>query len=199
MKNKKDRAGKSVKRGGDVTSQTFRRGATLVGAQHKNRSIELERIAERKKNRRKKVVVFGIFGIFLLLVGIFFANLISNGLAEQKKVEENLNIAKKEPSVAILDENSGTTVSERVKDFVLKLESDFKDVGQELDHVVLPFRMTREVDIYLKGRSEYYKLSVDRDSAVQAEDVSRMLNYVDKNSIKAVYVDVRVEGKAYYK
>ena len=104
-----------------------------------------------------------------------------------------------EPTVAILDENAGENVSQRVKEFVARLEDDAKEYDLEIERVVLPYQMVREVDVYVKGRSEYYKMSLDRSSSVQAEDMSRMIRYLTEKEITPEYVDLRVEGKAYYK
>ena len=42
-------------------------------------------------------------------------------------------------------------------------------------------------------------MTMDRSSAVQAEDMARMIRYLDGKKIRATYVDLRVEGKAYFK
>ena len=68
-----------------------------------------------------------------------------------------------------------------------------------IEHVVLPRQKAREIDIYMEGRVEYYKMSLDRSSAVQAEDMHRMTLYLDQKELHPGYVDLRVEGKAYFK
>ncbi len=62
-----------------------------------------------------------------------------------------------------------------------------------------PYQKVREIDVYIKDHTEYYKMSLDRSSAVQAEDMSRMVLYLGQKEIVPTYVDLRVEGKAYYK
>ena len=90
-------------------------------------------------------------------------------------------------------------MSDRVKEFVVRLENDMKSEGMTIDRIVLPYQKARQIDVYVVGRKEYYKLSIDRDSAVQAEDLGRMSRYLDNKSISCEYVDLRVEGKAFYK
>jgi hypothetical protein len=102
------------------------------------------------------------------------------------------------PTVEIVVEGGGE-VSERVSELVAKLERDFADLGFGVLRVVLPLGMSREVDIYLVDRVEYYKMSIDRGSAVQAEDAERMMRYLDERGLVVGYVDLRVEGRAYYK
>ena len=42
-------------------------------------------------------------------------------------------------------------------------------------------------------------MTIDRGSAVQAEDMSHMVNYLVEHEINCEYVDLRVKGRAYYK
>ena len=46
---------------------------------------------------------------------------------------------------------------------------------------------------------EDFKMNIDREPAVSAEDAKRMVNYVTERNIKPEYIDVRVKGKGYYK
>ena len=55
------------------------------------------------------------------------------------------------------------------------------------------------MDIYLEGRDEYYKCNLDRGTAETVEDIVRMIGYLKKQGVMAGYVDVRLEGRAYYK
>lgn len=65
--------------------------------------------------------------------------------------------------------------------------------------VTLPTGMSRELYVDLEGRTEYYKVNLDRETAVTAEDIDRMVRYLEKNGVTPEYVDVRIEEKAYYK
>jgi hypothetical protein len=42
-------------------------------------------------------------------------------------------------------------------------------------------------------------MNLDRGVAVQVEDAVRMKKYLDQNNLQAEYVDIRVEGRAFYK
>jgi hypothetical protein len=107
--------------------------------------------------------------------------------------------ATREPRVEIVNEVAGTEVSARVKLLVVRLEDEAAERGLQLVRVVLPRDRQRQVDVYLEGRAEYYKVSVDRSAAVTMEDVARVVKYLDGEGLKPGYVDVRVAGKAYYK
>ncbi len=179
-------------------NENYRIGRTIAGdAFFDERKAKLERLKQRKKTKRKNVgVVVGIL-LLVILVGLVIGHYITELIAENET--KNVVIQEPEPMVAIADENSGTDISARVKEFVSRLEKDAKIEGYEVDRVVLPLNKVREIHVYIKKRNEYYKMTIDRGSAVQAEDMGRMIRYLDKKKIKAEYVDLRVEGKAYYK
>ena len=179
-------------------NENYRIGRTIAGdAFFDERKAKLERLKQRTKTKRKNVgVVAGIL-LLVILVGLVISHYITELIAENET--KNVVIQEPEPMVAIADENSGTDISARVKEFVSRLEKDAKIEGYEVDRVVLPLNKVREIHVYIKKRNEYYKMTIDRGSAVQAEDMGRMIRYLDKKKIKAEYVDLRVEGKAYYK
>ena len=175
----------------------FRLGRTIVGDSRKSRELKLRQQAERKKRNRRKIIFVSASVLIVGLVGFWVTVGVISMINEWQGQKVTMKVW--DPSVQILDENHGTEPSARVKEFVAKLENDMKDYGLVVDHVVLPFQKAREVDVYLNGRTEYYKMSIDRGSAVQAEDAWRMARYLDEKGIVCAYVDLRVEGKAYYK
>ena len=113
---------------------------------------------------------------------------------------EKEKIASIAPTVNIINENGqNDEISNRVKTFVARVEEGFSDNDLRVDHAVLPSGRIREVDVFLKGRGERYKMNLDRGVAVQVEDAVRMKKYLDQNNLQAEYVDIRVEGRAFYK
>ena len=179
-------------------NENYRIGRTIAGdAFSDERKAKLERLKQRKKTKFKNVsVVVGVV-VLIALIGIVVGHYISELLAENKA--KQTIVKEPEPTVVISDDNPGTEISARVKEFVARLEKDAKIEGLEVDRVVLPLNKVREIHVYMKGRNEYFKMTIDRGSAEQAEDMARMTRYLDKKKIKAEYVDLRVEGKAYYK
>ncbi len=179
------------------SSEAWRVGKTIAGTSNPARQRNLEHIALRKKRQRRNAII--VILILLALGGLslciarYLNDLHEERLAQMKQANPM------EPTVPIVDENAGQNVSQRAKVFVARLEADAKDFNLEIDHVVLPFQMAREVLVYFKGRTEYYKMTLERGSTVQIEDASRMMRYLDGKEKKAEYVDLRVEGKAYYK
>ena len=179
-------------------NDSYRIGRTIAGdAFSDERKAKLERLKQRKKTKFKNVsVVVGVI-ILIALIGLVIGHYITELLAENKA--KQTIVKEPEPTVAISDDNPGTEISARVKEFVSRLEKDAKIEGFEIDRVVLPLNKAREIHVYIKERNEYFKMTIDRGSAVQAEDMGRMIRYLDKKKAKAEYVDLRVEGKAYYK
>ena len=177
--------------------ERFRVGRAMAGDAFRDRELKQERLQAAKRRQRKNIAT--VIGAVVLLgvVLIVAINFITSVIAEREAALAPAPV--REPTVAIVDENVGENVSDRVKQFVVRLEDDIKLEGLEIDRVVLPYQKVRQIDVYIKGRKEYYKLSVDRSSAVQAEDLGRMLRYLDDKKISCSYVDLRVEGKAYYK
>ena len=177
--------------------ERFRVGRAMAGDAFRDRELKQERLQAAKRRQRKNIAT--VIGAVVLLgvVLIVAINFITSVIAEREAALAPAPV--REPIVAIVDENVGENVSDRVKQFVVRLEDDIKLEGLEIDRVVLPSQKVRQIDVYIKDRKEYYKLSVDRSSAVQAEDLGRMLRYLDDKKISCSYVDLRVEGKAYYK
>jgi len=65
--------------------------------------------------------------------------------------------------------------------------------------VVIPPRALRYVDLYLSGVSYPFKAQIDRNPANQVLDIINMKKYLDEKNITPSYVDVRVEGKGYWR
>lgn len=175
----------------------FRVGKTIAGSANENRQRNLEHIANRKKKQiRNAIITVALLGAAIAIV-IALAGYFRDLAAEREALIQEDNPLT--PTVTIVDENVGNNLSERAKLFVARLEKDAKDYNLEIDHVVLPYQKARELDIYFKNRGEYYKMSTERGSAVQMEDAERMIRYLDEKGLHPSYVDLRVEGKAYYK
>jgi len=177
-------------------AKDYKLGRTIVGARGRDRSVELRRVAERKKRRRRGILMWGVCGVVTAGLVIWAIVGISGMVAERAGVVEDE--PEWMPTVEIISEGGGQ-VSERVREFVVKLERDFGDLGLGVSRVILPMGMTREIDVYLVDFVGYFKMSVDRSSAMQAEDAERMVRYLEERSLIVTYVDLRVEGKAYYK
>ncbi len=175
----------------------YRVGRTIAGATNNARQRNLEHIAARKKQQRKNTII-----VLLILAAIIACSILIGQYVNEKIAEREAKIIENnptEPTVAIIDENAGNNISARVKVFVARLEADAAEKNVAVDHVVLPFQKAREMLVYFVGRKEYYKMTIERGSTVQVEDAERMMRYLDSKELAPEYVDIRVEGKAYYK
>lgn len=180
-------------------SNNYRIGRTLAGDAKKTLEAKRARANDQRKRKIKTAVVVSVACIAALSVLFFAIRMTLKQKAERELAIMEAQSFVKEPTVVIVDENAGNNVSQRVKDFVYDLEGDLAPYGLAIDHVSLPLQKARELRIFIINRGEYYKMSLDRGSAVQAEDLSRMVKYLDDNGIAPEYVDLRVSGKAYYK
>lgn len=175
----------------------LKRGRTIV-AERERTETESERQQLWEKERSRKRLTVAIFVTVLVLVGlavVFVMRQVVNVTTQNGETEG----PKYAPTVNIVDESGSGYVTERMKEYVGMLEADLRDLGVKMTRAVVPAGKTREVDVYLEGRDEYYKCNLDRGTGVTAEDVVRMREYLVANGLTPGYVDVRVEGKAYYK
>ncbi|MBQ6394613.1 hypothetical protein IJH97_02590 [Candidatus Saccharibacteria bacterium] len=177
---------------------TMKLGRTIVAEREKTLS-ESERMLARKKAKSKKTFMTMISVLILSAVVILLVVTIYNVIVKNRDVAAPVEQDKYMPTVRIEDGGGTSYVTEKMKEYVGRVERDFQSYGRKVVRAVIPAGKTREIDIYLDGRDEYYKLSIDRGSAVSAEDAVRMIKYLDERDIHPEYVDVRVEGKAYYK
>ena len=168
-----------------------------IAQEWERQESESERLAARKKEKGKKIFkVLALFAV-LAIVAVIITMEVTTWMVNRKKIEEARNVP--QPTVAIIDE-SGQGITNKIKEYVGQLEIDLSDIGLSLNRAVVPSGKNREIDIYLNGNDEvYFKLNVDRGTAVSAEDTKVMLNYLTEHDLHPQYVDIRVKGKGYYK
>lgn len=110
------------------------------------------------------------------------------------------------PSVRVRD-NSGLQpssgdllVSGRFLGFIGQVVAltNASPVGQ-VSEIVVPGISSRQIEMRLASRGYPIKLYVEREATFQVEDLVRAVAYFDKRAVSPEYIDVRVEGKAYYR
>ena len=161
-----------------------------------------------KRHHHKKIdsrfaIVTVIFVLVLGFLGwlgiLWLVNLESNLSNEIDNNEEPTLVA----SIEIIDENSNATggiLSRRISEFVAQCEMDFFELGYNVVRAVIPADAAREIDLYIDGYSGYVKTVTDRGAGVTAEDFDRMVRYLQSiGKVDFTYIDVRTEGKGYYK
>jgi hypothetical protein len=110
------------------------------------------------------------------------------------------------PAVSVEDKTgvefteSEVVVSDRFMTFLGRMVGYINQgkVGK-VSKVIIPADTLRQIDVQLKGKRYPIKTHIDRDPYTQAQDVINTVRYLDKEGKNPRYVDVRVEGRAYYR
>lgn len=163
-----------------------------------------DRIAAHEKIRKKQtlrliIAVAGFALVFALIIALGLG--LSKGESEPSEPEEFSAVVYK-PTIEIVDEDamSGSAITDRMKDYIGQAEVDFRTLGLVPVKAVIPKGAVREIDFYLEGASGFIKTVIDRGAGVSAEDAKRMLNYLESHGVTDFeYIDVRLDGKAYWK
>lgn len=182
-----------------VRQGTVKVGRTIAQEWEKQES-ESERLAARKKNKNKRIITVLTVIVLGAGVGLIGAMQIAELLRERTDASTDTpQTIVYQPTVEIIDEN-GSGITRKMKAYVGQIETDFAALGYGVSKAVIPAGKMREVDVYLEPDfSGYIKLNLDRGTAVSAEDADRMIRYLNASGAGAEYIDVRVEGKGYYK
>lgn len=185
-------------RGQKYQSQALKSGRTIV-AERERAETESERMQARKLARRKHKTSVIMTMLFLVVCGLI-TYLGGKEIMRRNEVVPSDQAGKDDCQITaeVVDEEGGTQLSTRMKSYIAQLEQDFRDLGMRVVRVTLPAGKSREVYVDLDGREVYLKLGVDRETAVSAEDAKRALQYLDDHDIHPAYMDLRIEGKAYY-
>ncbi len=192
----------------------MRVGRTIAEERERIES-ESERLAAReflKKQEAFRVSIFVVAVVAIFVLGVISVkNLIRNSSFSESPASLAVTYA---PSVPVIDESGSSKLSSRMSEFIGMVEADFKDLGFIVSRVAIPAGLAREVDVYVVapgGGSEdtssgasgelpyYFKMNIDRGSGVSVEDAERMYRYLSERGLNPSYVDVRVEGKAFYR
>ena len=171
-------------------------GQTIVAERERVES-DSERMRARKAQRRKRgaAVVTGVLMVVILGVLLWLgARQLLDQPQDLAEVAETYEI-----QAEIVDEDNTGRISERVRGYIGQLEQDLTDLGYKVTRVTLPTGTSRELYVDLEGVEWFFKVTTDRDAAMTAEDMERMVRYLRERDLKPAYVDVRVEGKAFYK
>ncbi len=99
----------------------------------------------------------------------------------------------------VADSGSGAVASRRFLGFIGIAVGLAKDNGLSVSEIIIPSLTSRQVDLKLAGVVPYYKLSVDRSVGEQIEDLTRVQRHLVGNQLQPEYIDLRVEGKAFYR
>lgn len=184
---------------------TLRSGRT-IGEARERLQTRNERNKARKKDKQKQAfrfsfttIAFAALGVVLIILAInFLSSRSSDSINEVIETE-----AAFEPTIEITDEDAHATsgkITSRMRTYIGQLEHDFRDLGYTPIKAVIPTGSVREVDFYLDGHTGFIKTTIDRGSAVSAEDADRLIRYLANQGINDFqYLDVRISGRAFWK
>ena len=182
-------------------------GRTL-SAKREHLETSQERIAThqkiKRKERRRLIITtagFLIVTSIVIWVGVLLSQASTPDNTNEPTDTPTQTVIYK-PTIEIVDEDAGdgNTITGRMSQYVGQAEIDFRDYGLVPVKAVIPTGAIREVDFYLDGHPGYIKTTLDRGTAVSAEDANRMIRYLEEQGIADYqYIDVRLDGRAYWK
>ena len=183
---------------------TLRSGRTIAETrEHLETASERAAAHDRTKRQARTRLVFAIFGLVAVVaVAICLGMLLFRG----ERTTESYTVTVYNPyapTIEVVDEDAslnGGKLTSRMKEYIGMAEADFRELGYTPTRAVIPSGSIREVDFYLDGHPGYIKLTIDRGTGVSVEDADRMLRYLaGQGTTEFTYIDVRIDGKAYWK
>ena len=110
------------------------------------------------------------------------------------------------PALRITDQSglntalSGESVmSNRFMSYVGQVIGSAKTQGYVVETIVIPEGVTRQIHVHIKDVGYYFKLSSDRPAGEGVSDMTKSIKWMQSHKVTPQYVDVRVEGKVFYK
>ncbi|MBR3122014.1 hypothetical protein IKF28_01055 [Candidatus Saccharibacteria bacterium] len=177
------------------------RSGRTIGEAREQLETRNERNAARKKDKKKKRfrIAFTIFGFFVIAVSI--ACIVFNLIEHRDEIGQGEDsITELAPSVPIIDEDKGAKITSRMSTYIAQAETDFRALRYTPVKVIVPSGSIRVINFYLEGYTGFIKMTIDRGAAVSVEDADRLIRYLKGQGINDfAYLDVRLDGKAYWK
>ncbi|MDO4753197.1 MAG: hypothetical protein Q4A36_03140 [Candidatus Saccharibacteria bacterium] len=182
---------------------TIKSGRT-IGERRERLETASERLAAHKKNKHRqnlRVIITVIGFIIVGAAGVFFlVNFFKQREVNEIETTPTVVVKNYNPTIEIVDESSTGGITTRMSEYIGQAESDFRDLGYTPLKAVIPAGSIREVDFYLDGHNGFIKTTIDRGTGVSIEDADRMLRYLAGIDVhEFTYIDVRIDGKAYWK
>lgn len=109
------------------------------------------------------------------------------------------------PTLAIVDDsgltasNGKNVASSSFFSFVGKLVAAANNNGLEITKIRIPPASLRQVEVSVSGVKYYAKMSTSESAEGQIANFKTAINYFATHKISPSYVDLRIEGKGYYK
>ncbi|MBQ6460851.1 hypothetical protein IJJ36_00225 [Candidatus Saccharibacteria bacterium] len=185
-------------------SKTSLKSGRTIGERREHLETASERMATHKKIKfwqRVRLIFTALLFLTIIALVIYICVLIFHH-DEVVSQSSNTMIIPYSPTIEVIDEDTtaGGRITSRMKEYIGQAEADFRELGYQPIKAVIPVGSIREVDFYLDGYTGFIKMIIDRGTGVSVEDADRMIRYLADIDIgDFAYIDVRIEGKAYWK
>ena len=175
----------------------------VIGEKREKLETASERATAHRKIKKQRIsrIAITILGFTLVGVGLFYIGTFFFGDREASPASTTVYLPLS-PTIPVEDQDTGkdSTITSRMKEYIGQVEADLREYGYTPVKAVIPTGAIREVDFYLDGYSGFIKTTIDRGAGVTAEDADRMLRYLAGQGIADfAYIDVRLDGQAYWK
>lgn len=180
----------------------------VIGERREKLETASERTAARNrvKRQQRRRVIFTILGFIVVAVILVFLIqfFVNNGEEIVVSSTSTTVVNEYTPTIEVLDADTGDStmkhLTSRMKEYIGQAEADFREKGYAPTKAVIPVGSIREVDFYLDGYTGYLKFVTDRGTGVSVEDADRMIRYLAGQGITDFeYIDLRIDGKAYWR
>jgi hypothetical protein len=153
-----------------------------------------ERAELHRQTKRRHFTSVLVAMLMVAIMGLIAYTSARGAVEEARRVPEKADY---QVQAQLVDETSHGKISGRMQEFIGQVEQDFREAGYIVSRVTLPVQTSREIWVDLEGRNGYIKMTMDRGAAVGVEDAVRVIKYLGDREVE--YMDVRLEGKAYFK
>ena len=150
-------------------------------------------------------------GLTLYKIYLDFRKPVASWLVDGKEffvdsegVSFNVNNFEK-PSLNIIDDsgaivsNGKNVASSRFFSFIGKLVSAANKQGLEVSKIRIPPLSLRQIEVSVKGVSYFVRMSTADSAEGQIINFKKAIEYFGTHKISPNYIDLRIEGKGYYK
>lgn len=177
-----------------------------IGERRERLETKSERLEAKKKVKKRQTFRVGFTVVLFMVVAAAAITLVvvflKNRAENEAETSSSAPIVRTyKPTIEVVDQSASSGgITSRMSEYIGQVESDLKDLSITPVKAVVPAGSIREVDFYLDGYTGFIKTTTDRGAGVTAEDTERMLRYLREQGINDFqYIDVRIDGKAYWK